>query len=83
MPRVITLSEVEAATAVKAAEILGLNVCGVDMLRAGRGPVVIEVNSSPGIEGMEAATGVDVAGAMITLLERRAARGDTGTKGAG
>jgi ribosomal protein S6--L-glutamate ligase len=79
----IALSEVEARTAVKAAEILGLNVCGVDMLRAGRGPVVIEVNSSPGIEGMEAATGVDVAGAMITLLERRATRGDTGTKGIG
>ena len=43
---------------------------------------MIEVNSSPGIEGMEAATGVDVAAAMITLLERRATRGDTGTKGA-
>jgi ribosomal protein S6--L-glutamate ligase len=73
----------ERRTALRAAEILGLNVCGVDMLRAKRGPLVIEVNSSPGIEGMEAATGVDVAGAMIALLERRAKRGETQTKGVG
>jgi ribosomal protein S6--L-glutamate ligase len=62
---------------------LGLNVCGVDMLRASRGPLVLEVNSSPGIEGMEAATGIDVAGAMIEFLEERARPGDTGTRGAG
>jgi ribosomal protein S6--L-glutamate ligase len=73
----------ERHTALKSAEVLGLNVCGVDMLRAKRGPLVMEVNSSPGIEGMEAATGVDVAGAMIALLERRAKRGETQTKGAG
>jgi ribosomal protein S6--L-glutamate ligase len=77
------LSHDERRTAIRAAEILGLNVCGVDMLRAKRGPVVIEVNSSPGIEGMETATGVDAAGAMIRFLERRATPGDTGTKGAG
>ena len=52
-------------------------------LRAGRGPVVIEVNSSPGIEGMEAASGVDVAGAMIEFLETAAKPGATKTKGAG
>ena len=79
----IKLSDEEARTAVRSAEILGLNVCGVDMLRARRGPVVIEVNSSPGFEGIEAATGVDVAGCIITLLERRAAPGNTSTKGAG
>ncbi len=79
----VELSPEERRTAIRAAEILGLNVCGVDMLRAKRGPVVIEVNSSPGIEGMEQATGVDVAGAMIRFLERRATPGDTSTKGAG
>ena len=55
--------------------MLGLNVAGVDMLRSNRGPVVIEVNSSPGIEGMEQASGADVAGAMIEFLEKRARRG--------
>lgn len=79
----VELSPEERRTAIRSAEILGLNVCGVDMLRAKRGPVVIEVNSSPGIEGMEQATGIDVAGAMIRFLERRATPGDTGTKGAG
>jgi ribosomal protein S6--L-glutamate ligase len=79
----VELSPEERRTAIRAAEILGLNVCGVDMLRAKRGPVVIEVNSSPGIEGMEQATGVDVAGSMIRFLERRATPGDTSTKGAG
>ncbi len=77
------LSDDERRTAVRSAEILGLNVCGVDMLRAKRGPLVIEVNSSPGIEGMEAATGVDVAGAMIDFLERQAKRGETQTRGKG
>jgi ribosomal protein S6--L-glutamate ligase len=80
---VANLSDEEKKTAIRSAEILGLNVCGVDMLRAKRGPVVIEVNSSPGIEGIEAATGADVAGAMIRFLERRAAPGETSTKGAG
>jgi len=79
----VELSPEERRTAIRSAEILGLNVCGVDMLRAKRGPVVIEVNSSPGIEGMEQATGVDVAGSMIRFLERRATPGDTSTKGAG
>jgi ribosomal protein S6--L-glutamate ligase len=73
----------EQRTAIRSAEILGLNVCGVDMLRAQRGPLVMEVNSSPGIEGIEEATGADVASAMIRFLERRATPGDTGTKGAG
>ncbi len=80
---VADLSPEERSTAIRSAEILGLNVCGVDMLRAKRGPVVIEVNSSPGIEGIEAATGADVAGAMIRFLERRAILGDTTTRGVG
>jgi ribosomal protein S6--L-glutamate ligase len=77
------LTPEERRVAIRSAEVLGLNVCGVDMLRAGRGPVVLEVNSSPGIEGIEEATGADVAGSMIRFLERRATPGDTGTKGSG
>jgi ribosomal protein S6--L-glutamate ligase len=73
----------ERATAVKAARTLGLNVCGVDMLRSKNGPLVMELNSSPGIEGLEKATGVDVAGPMIDFLERTAPQGNTRTKGRG
>ena len=60
---------------------MGLNVCGVDILRAERGPVVMEVNSSPGLEGIETATGKDVAGNVITFIEKNAKKGKTGTKG--
>ena len=59
-------------TAVRAAQILGLQVAGVDMLEGKDGPVIMEVNSSPGLEGIEKATGVDIAGAIIRHLERRA-----------
>ena len=79
----VVISEDEGRTAVRSAEVLGLNVAGVDLLRSNRGPVVIEVNSSPGIEGMEQASGADVAGAMIEFLERHAKRGETQTRGAG
>jgi ribosomal protein S6--L-glutamate ligase len=79
----VQLTAEEEQTAKRAAKCLGLNVCGVDMLRAKRGPVVIEVNSSPGIEGMEAATGVDVAAKMITFLEQNAPTGDVATQGKG
>src|SRR6185312_14688751 len=79
----VALSQDEHKTAIRAAEVLGLNVCGVDMLRSNRGPLVVEVNSSPGIEGMEQASGADVAGAMIEFLERHAKRGETKTRGAG
>lgn len=77
------LTETERATAFKAVEAIGLNVAGVDMLRSSRGPLVLEVNASPGIEGIEHASGVDVAGAMIEFLEQRAIPGDTKTKGTG
>jgi ribosomal protein S6--L-glutamate ligase len=79
----VTISADEGRTAVRSAEVLGLNVAGVDLLRSNRGPVVVEVNSSPGIEGMEQASGADVAGAMIEFLERNAKRGETKTRGAG
>ena len=54
---------------------MGLNVSGVDILRSNHGPVVLEVNSSPGLEGVESATGVDVAGRIIDFLEKNAASG--------
>jgi ribosomal protein S6--L-glutamate ligase len=54
---------------VKAAKSLGLQVAGVDMLRSERGPLVIEVNASPGLEGIEHASGVDVAGAIVQYVE--------------
>jgi ribosomal protein S6--L-glutamate ligase len=79
----VELGEEERKTAIRSAEVLGLNVAGVDMLRSDRGPVVIEVNSSPGIEGMEQASGADVAGAMIDFLEKRARQGETRTRGIG
>ncbi|KAB2920548.1 MAG: 30S ribosomal protein S6--L-glutamate ligase [Hyphomicrobiaceae bacterium] len=79
----VAISEEERKTALRSAEVLGLNVCGVDMLRSSRGPLVLEVNSSPGIEGMETASGADVAGAIIQFLEKRARRGETQTRGKG
>ena len=83
MAQPVVLSEDERRAAVRSAEVLGLNVAGVDMLRSSRGPLVIEVNSSPGIRGMEQASGADVAGAMIDFLERHARRGETRTRGVG
>ncbi|HJT33205.1 MAG TPA: 30S ribosomal protein S6--L-glutamate ligase [Pirellulales bacterium] len=69
------LSPEERSTAVRAAKAMGLNVAGVDILRSNHGPVVMEVNSSPGLEGIERATSVDVAGRIIELLEKHAAHG--------
>ena len=63
-----TLSGQETQTALRAAGALGLEVAGVDMLRSSRGPLVIEVNASPGLEGIEKATGVDVAGAIVNFV---------------
>ena len=79
----VRITPQERSAAVRAARTLGLNVCGVDMLRSKAGPLVVELNSSPGIEGLEKATGVDVATAMIEFLERNAAPGHTRTKGKG
>lgn len=64
----VTLSAVEIETAVRAAHVMGLGIAGVDLLRSRRGPLVLEVNSSPGLEGIEAASGIDVAGAIVEFL---------------
>ena len=79
----VKLSPAERATATQAAKTMGLNVCGVDMLRSARGPVVMEVNSSPGLEGVEKATGLDVAGKIIAYIEKSAKPGATRTRGKG
>ncbi|MGC9505796.1 30S ribosomal protein S6--L-glutamate ligase [Baaleninema sp.] len=68
----IKLTPEERSTAVRAAKAMGLKIAGVDLLRANHGPVVMEVNSSPGLEGIESATGVDVAGKIIEFLEKKA-----------
>jgi ribosomal protein S6--L-glutamate ligase len=70
----------ERATAVGAAKTMGLNVAGVDMLRSNRGPVVMEVNSSPGLEGIEGATGKDIADMIIAFVENNAKPGRTRTR---
>lgn len=79
----IKITPEERATAVKSAKIMGLNVAGVDLLRANSGPLVMEVNSSPGLEGIEAASGKDVAESIITFLEKNAKKGKTATRGTG
>jgi ribosomal protein S6--L-glutamate ligase len=66
----------ERNTCIRAARVLGLGVAGVDFLRADRGPVVMEVNSSPGLEGIEMATGVDVAGEIIDFIESNVSTDD-------
>lgn len=68
----IKLSIEERTTAIKAAKAMGLNVAGVDLLRSNHGPVVMEVNSSPGLEGIEKATGIDVAGKIIEYVAKNA-----------
>jgi ribosomal protein S6--L-glutamate ligase len=67
---VLELTKEERETAIKSAKKLGLAVAGVDMLQSSRGPLVMEVNSSPGLEGIEGATGVDIAGKIIEYIER-------------
>ncbi len=67
---VIQLSPEERATAIKAVKKLGLGIAGVDLLQSKRGPLVMEVNSSPGLEGIEGATGIDIAGKIIEYVER-------------
>lgn len=81
--QVVKLSPEERTTAIRAAKSMGLNFCGVDMLRANHGPVVMEVNSSPGLEGVEKATGIDIATKVIEFVEKNARVGKTKTKGKG
>ncbi|WP_438970119.1 30S ribosomal protein S6--L-glutamate ligase [Methylophaga sp.] len=79
----IRITPEERSTAVRAAKTMGLNVCGVDLLRSNHGPVVMEVNSSPGLEGIEAATGKDIASQIIEFIEKNAKMGKTKTRGRG
>lgn len=72
----IELSADEASTAIRAAKAMGLKIAGVDLLRSNHGPVVMEVNSSPGLEGIEKATGIDVAGKIIDFVAKNASDDD-------
>lgn len=73
----IKLTPEERSTAIRAAKALGLRVAGLDLLRSNHGPLVLEVNSSPGLQAIEQTTGKDVAGSVIQFLEKHAERGKT------
>jgi len=81
----IRITPEERATAVRAATTMGLSVSGVDLLRSNHGPVVMEVNSSPGLEGIEMASAKDIAGMIIDYIEKSIAggKGRTSTRGSG
>ena len=79
----VKITPEERSTAVRAAKTMGLNIAGVDVLRSNHGPVVMEVNSSPGLEGIEKATGVDVAGKIIEFIEKNAKAGKQRDRGKG
>lgn len=79
----VRITPEERSTAIRAAQTMGLNVAGVDILRSNHGPLVMEVNSSPGLEGIETATSKDVAKAIIEFIEKNATRGRTRTRGRG
>ncbi len=79
----VSITPEERSTAIRAADILGLNVAGVDLLRSNSGPVVMEVNSSPGLEGIEMATGLDISGKIIQFIEENAGPYLTKTRGKG
>lgn len=79
----IRLTPEERSTAVRAARTMGLNVAGVDILRSNHGPVVLEVNSSPGLEGIEKATDKDIASLVIEFIEKNAKPNRTQTRGKG
>ncbi|MDJ0977939.1 MAG: RimK family alpha-L-glutamate ligase [Erythrobacter sp.] len=81
--QVVKITPAERSTAVSAARRMGLNVCGVDMLRSNHGPVVMEVNSSPSIEGIEKAMGQDLATKIIEFIEHNTKARKTKTKGTG
>lgn len=84
LAHLVKITPEERTTACRAAKILGLNVCGVDLLRSSHGPLAIEVNSSPGLEGIEAATRKDVAGLIVEFAEKQVAMtAGTRTRGIG
>ena len=77
---IVKITPEERSTAARAAKVMGLNVAGVDLLRSNHGPVVMEVNSSPGLEGIETATGKDIAGMIVEFIEKRVGTGKTSTR---
>ena len=79
----VKLTKEERATAVNAAKVMGLNFCGVDILQSSTGPMVMEVNSSPGLEGIETATGKDVASMVIDFIVKNCKTSSNRTKGRG
>jgi ribosomal protein S6--L-glutamate ligase len=79
----IRITPEERSTAVRAARIMGLNVAGVDILRSNHGPVIMEVNSSPGLEGIEVVTGKDIAGLIVSFMEKNHKMGKPATRGKG
>jgi ribosomal protein S6--L-glutamate ligase len=81
--KLVKITPEERSTAVRSAKAMGLNVAGVDLLRSNHGPVVMEVNSSPGLEGIETATNKNVAGMIIEFIEKHARHGKTRTRGSG
>ena len=82
-PSLVRITPEERSIAARAAQTMGLNVAGVDLLRSNHGSLVMEVNSSPGLEGIEGCTGKDIAGMMIAFIEKTAAQGKTRTRGRG
>lgn len=79
----VKITPAERAIATRSAKIMGLNVAGVDIIRSDHGPLVLEVNSSPGLEGIEGASNKDVAGMIVEFIERNAREGRTRTRGKG
>jgi ribosomal protein S6--L-glutamate ligase len=70
----VKITAEERRIAIQSAKIVGLKVAGVDIIRSASGPKVLEINSSPGLEGIESTTGQDIAGQMIECIERAVAR---------
>lgn len=79
----VKLTPQERAVAIKASQVMGLNVAGVDIIRSNQGPLVLEVNSSPGLEGIETASGKDIAKLIIEHMEKDVLNGPNKTKGKG
>lgn len=81
--KMVKITPEERSTATRAAKAMGLKVCGVDILRSNHGPVVMEVNSSPGLEGIEKNSKKDIAGSIIDFIEREVRAGRTNTRSRG
>jgi ribosomal protein S6--L-glutamate ligase len=79
----VEITEEERQMAIRCTKIMGLNIAGVDLIRSERGPLVMEVNSSPGLEGIETITGIDIAAKIIRFIERNASSHPSKERGAG